>query len=409
LSKLKRHPPLAILMPTLNVPRLPIFGWSTIQGGHAASLPSVLDIPSLVWTSSGRAAIAFALREMRVGVGDRILVPTYHCPTMVAPIVAAGAQPLFYPISASGAPLLDRIAAMDLSAVRGMIAAHYFGLPQPMKSIREFCDQRGISLIEDCAHAMFGKADGQAIGTWGDFAIASLTKFFPVLEGGCLVSSRHRLREAPTRPRTLRDELRNGIDVLETAVQFRRLTGLNTVLSAIFSVKGMFRSRAKKGGGILSGDSVKVPDVMREGLSSFEKNSPVWSSPNRGTRWLATHANRERIIALRRRNYQLLAQKLADIPGATPLFPVLVEGCAPYVFPLAVDNPDRYYQRLRASGVPVFRWDLQWPDTPREDGDTGTLWSHQIFQIGCHQDLGLDDIDAIVNTIKGLLRDASFE
>lgn len=392
-------------MPTLNVPRLPIFGWSTIQGGHAASLPSVLDIPSLVWTSSGRAAIAFALREMGVGVGDRILVPTYHCPTMVAPIVAIGAQPLFYPISASGAPQFDRIAAMNLGAVRGMIAAHYFGLPQPMRGVREFCDQRGISLIEDCAHAMFGKADGQAIGSWGDYAIASLTKFFSVLEGGCLVSSRHRLREAPARTKSLRDEVRNVVDVLETAVKFRRLTGLNSVLAALFSLKDMFRHRDKKGADILSGDSVKVPDVEREGLASFEKDSPVWSCPNRGTRWLAAHANRERIIALRRRNYQLLAQQLADIPGAHPLFPVLAEECAPYVFPLAVDNPDRYYQRLRASGVPVFRWDWRWPDTPEEEGDAGALWSHQVFQIGCHQDLDPDNIDAIVNTIKGLLRD----
>ncbi len=396
-------------MPTLNVPRLPIFGWNSIQGGHATSQPSVLDIPNFTWTSSGRAAIAFALREMGVGVGDRILVPTYHCPTMVAPIVAAGAQPLFYPISASGAPQLDRIAAMDLSAVRGMIAAHYFGLPQPMKMVRAFCDQHGISFIEDCAHAMFGKADGQAIGTWGDYAIASLTKFFPVLEGGCLVSSHHRLREAPTRSKSLRDELRNALDILETTVPFRRLTGLNTGLIALFSLKNMFRHRNKGCAHPLSLGTVKAPDVVREGLASFEKNSLVWSSPNRGTKWLATHANRERIISLRRRNYQLLAQQLADIPGVHSLFPILVEGSAPYVFPLVVDNPDRYYQSFRASGLPIFRWDWQWPDTPREEGDAGALWSHQTFQIGCHQDLELDDIAAMAKTIKYLLRDEGFK
>lgn len=392
-------------MPTLNLPRLPIFGWASIQDGPtAASLPSVLDIPNFMWTSSGRAAIAFALRQMSVGVGERILVPTYHCPTMVAPIVAAGAQPMFYPISPSGAPHLERMAAWDLSAVRGMIAAHYFGLPQSMKAVREFCDQRGIALIEDCAHAMFGTVDGQAIGTWGDYAIASLTKFFPVLEGGCLVSSRRRLCAASTRSRSLRHELRNVIDVLETAVQFRRLPGLNGGLSALFSLKDRFRKRDKEGGDG-AGDLVQMPDLVREGLASFEKNSPVWSSPTRGTRWLATHANRERIISLRRRNYQWLAQQLADIPGAHPLFPVLVEGCAPYVFPLMVENPDDCYQRLRASGVPVFRWDWRWPDTPEEAGDAGMLWSRQVFQIGCHQDLGLDDLDAMVNKIKELVRD----
>ena len=224
-----------------------------------------------------------------------------------------------------------------------------------------------------------------------------------------LVSSRQQLREGPVRPKSLQEEIRNVVDVLETAVRFRRLTGLNTVLSALFSLKDMFRHHDKVSADILPEDSVKVPDVVREGLASFKKGAPVWLSPNRGSRWLATHANWERVITLRRRNYQLLAQQLADITGARPLFPGLVEDCAPYVFPLVVDNPDRYYQRLRASSVPVFRWDWRWPATPEEDGDAGTLWAHQVFQIGCHQDLDVDDIEAIVNTIKELLRDESLK
>lgn len=392
-------------MPTLIVPRLPVFGWSAIRGDRSSSLPSVLDMPNLVWTSSGRAAIAFALREIGIGAGDRVLVPTYHCPTMVAPIVAAGGQPLFYPISKSGAPQLDRIASLDLGAVRSMIVAHYFGLPQPMRAIREFCDQRGISLIEDCAHSIFGTTDGQAVGTWGDYAIASLTKFFPVMEGGCLASARHQLRGGPVRARSLGNELKNVGDVLETAVRFRRLPGVNAGLASLFALKEAFQHRDGGVAELLPDNSAKVPDILREGLADFEGDSLVWAKPNCGTRWLCTHTNRERIIAFRRRNYQRLIQQLSDTPGARPLFPVLSEGCAPYVFPLIVEDPDRYYQRFRASGVPVFRWDWRWPDTPEEEGDAGAQWARQVFQIGCHQDLGLDDIDSIVNTIKALLRD----
>lgn len=388
-------------MPTLNLPRLPVFGWSTLRGARSTSLPSVLDLPNLAWTSSGRAAIAYALRDLRVGVGDAVLVPTYHCPTMVAPIVAAGAQPLFYPISASGYPRLDIISAMDLSAVRSMIAVHYFGLPQPLLAVREFCDQHGIALIEDCAHAMFGRASGQAIGTWGDYAIASLTKFFPVLEGGCLASARRPLREVPVRSRSWGDEFRNTGDVLETAVQFRRMPGLNTGFAALFALKKMLRHRPATEP--LPSASTQAPDVVREGLATFEKNSPVWLKPQRGTCWLAQSANREQVIALRRRNYQYLALQLANLPGARPLFPNLTEDAAPYVFALLVDDPERYYQRFRASGVPVYRWDWRWPDTPEAAGDSGTQWAQQVFQIGCHQDLDLDAMAAIVNKIKELL------
>lgn len=392
-------------MPTLIIPRLPVFGWNTIASDRSPSLPSVLDIHNLVWTSSGRSAIIFALREMGLVPGDRVLVPTYHCPTMVAPIVAAGAKPLFYPISNSGSPQLDRIASLDLGAVRGMIVAHYFGLPQPMRSIREFCDQRGISLIEDCAHSMFGTTDGQAVGTWGDYAIASLTKFFPVMEGGCLASARHRLHEGPVRARSLGDELINIGNVLETAVRFQRLPGVNAGLAALFSVKDKFRHRGGDEAKFLPGIPDKKPDVARDCLADFAEDSLMWSKSHHGTRWLCMHANWARIIAVRRRNYQRLARQLSDTTGVHPLVSVLPEGCAPYVFPLLVDEPERYYQRFRSSGVPVFRWDWRWPDIPEEEWDVGTQWSQHVFQIGCHQNISVAEIDAIVSTIKVLLRD----
>ena len=394
----------AISMPTLLVPRLPVLGWSAMRGGHASTLPAVLDIPNLVWTASGRAAIAFALREMGVGVGDRVLVPTYHCPTMVAPIVAAGAQPLFFPISDTGMPQLERIAGFDLQGVRCMIAAHYFGIPQPMAAVRAFCDTHKIMLIEDCAHAMFGKADGQAIGTWGDYAIASLTKFFPVLDGGCIVSARHAIRNAPARSKSWRDELRNIINVLETAVRYKRLSGINAGLAALFLIKDALRQRKSAVGEPKPSSSIAQPDIVKEGLADFEANSVVWSKPFHGTRWLAMHSNRARMVELRRRNYRRLSEQLSDVAGARPLFPALSDDAAPYVFPLLVDSAERDYQLLRASGVPVFRWDWRWPNTPDVPSDAGARWAMEVFQIGCHQDLSLEDIDAIAETIKTLLR-----
>ncbi len=118
-------------------------------------MPCLLDSPRLSFTTSGRAAIALALQALGVGSGDRVLVPTYHCPTMVAPAVHVGARPVFYPLRSSGADLAF-LEALDLTGVRAILATHYFGLPQPMAELRRFCDRKGIALIEDCAHALFG-------------------------------------------------------------------------------------------------------------------------------------------------------------------------------------------------------------------------------------------------------------
>ena len=112
-----------------------------------------------------------------------MLVPTYHCPTMIAPVVHAGDGPDVLSDHGAARRTWNGCAQADLAGVRVMLAAHYFGLPQPMAVIRTFCDERGINLIEDCAHAFFGVSDDRPVGSWGDVAIASLTKFFPGARG----------------------------------------------------------------------------------------------------------------------------------------------------------------------------------------------------------------------------------
>lgn len=56
--------------------------------------------------------------------------------------------------------------------------------------IADFCRQKGIALIEDCAHAHGASWDGRKPGSWGDAGIYSFyaTKSLALGEGGMLVS-----------------------------------------------------------------------------------------------------------------------------------------------------------------------------------------------------------------------------
>jgi hypothetical protein len=225
----------------LQLPRLPVLGWRTFAGRRRADIPTVFGHRPALYTTSGRAAIALALRAMGIGPGDRVLVPTYHCPTMVAPVVREQAKPLFYPITADGLPDLDYLGAQDLSGVRAMLAVHYFGIPRPMRELRRFCNDRGIALIEDCAHAYFGVVDGLPVGSWGDFAIASLTKFFPVPEGGLLIANRARLAALALAPRSWLAEPKALWDAVEMGARYGRFPGLNTLLRSVFALKTRIR------------------------------------------------------------------------------------------------------------------------------------------------------------------------
>ena len=374
-------------------PRLPVLGWSAFSGEHATAPPGVLSARYRRYTTSGRAAIALALRKLEIGSGDKVLVPTYHCPTMIAPVVEIGAQPMFYPITESGGVDMRWLQSAPLTGVRAVLAAHYFGFPQAMSTLRMFCDAHRIALIEDCAHAFFGLCEGTAVGSWGDLAIASLPKFFPVPEGGLIASDTRSLDALAFAPCSWRDEIKAAASAVEMGAKHGRFCGLNALLRGVFRVKDRLRGTASAGGSAGGGHSGSSVDAR---LSS---RRPVVAA-----RWIAGSVRKARIIAHRRRNYVALASKLSRIDGAHALRPDLPADATPYVFPLYVHDPEASYQRLRSAGVPLFRWDEVWPGTPVLEGDHGLDWAHRVFQLGCHQDLSLDDIEAISTTVSSLIR-----
>jgi dTDP-4-amino-4,6-dideoxygalactose transaminase len=376
-------------------PRLPVLGWSAFSGERGAPARGVMDARHRRYTTTGRAAIALALRILRVMPGDRVLVPTYHCPTMIAPVVQVGAQPQFYPITPSGGVDLKWLEGVSLVGARALLATHYFGIPQPMSKVRVFCNAHRIALIEDCAHAFFGTSEGRSVGSWGDFAIASLPKFFPVPDGGLIVSATRPLEALELAARSWRDEIKAAADAIEFGVVHGRFPGLNTVLAGVFSMKTWLRGRKASS------------DMTTNGTQSAEPVAdPLLTSlrPAVATRWITACVHQSRIVTHRRRNYAALASRLARIDGARALRPELPDTATPYVFPLYVHDPAASYLRLRAVGVPIFRWDQTWPGTPVLEGDHGADWADRVFQLGCHQDLSLDDIDAIAATVRASIQ-----
>jgi len=317
-----------------------------------------------------------------VGPGTRVLAPTYHCPTMIAPVEKLGAEIVFYPINAAGGPNMAWLDAIDTRGVRALLAAHFFGIPQPMQRLRWYCDQRGIALIEDCAHAFFGRSDGRPVGAWGDFAIASLTKFFPVNEGGLLLSTRGRLTAKDARGRGWLDEARSLADALEMGARHGSLPGINRLLQAVFGSKNLLRRRSATA----PEQSLCAPSLDARAMT-------------RAAHWIFRHTHRHRIVTRRRQHYNQLVALLSGAAGMHALMPPLPPDCAPYVMPLFVASPDALYQALRRARMPVFRWCQRWPDTPEIEGDHGGVWSRHVLQLGCHQDLSDAQITELADTL----------
>jgi perosamine synthetase len=379
-------------------PRLPVLGWATWSGKKSSAVPCLLDHEQLVYTTSGRASILLAMEQLGVGPGVQVLMPTYHCPTMIAPVHELGAQTVFYPVTGRGAPDMQWLAGLENHDIKVMLAAHFFGLPQPMAAIRNWCNERGIALIEDCAHALFGQSEGRPIGHWGDVAIGSLTKFLPVPEGGCWVSNQPTLSAPTLGPTSSMVHIKAAVDMLDIGVRYRRLGGFNFLLRSALTVMRWLRPGAT---------SVAPPLMPQDdslAMDGFTIDSTLAHRALSGpSRWISQTSPRERNVTARRRNYELFSRLFpANAAALHPLFPELSEHSAPYVFPLWVQNPDPGYAQLRAMQFPVSRWDRLWPGVPVMPSDCGIGWSHHVLQLACHQDLQETDIRRMVAVLTAL-------
>ncbi|HRF44117.1 MAG TPA: DegT/DnrJ/EryC1/StrS family aminotransferase [Candidatus Competibacteraceae bacterium] len=386
----------ALACSSFPLPRGPVLGWASFTGSHSAGLPSVEDLPHVVLTSSGRAAIFQALRQLNLPAGSKVLVPTYHCPTMVAPVILAGLQPIFYAVRADGLPDVASLSRPETENARAVLTAHYFGLTRSLREVRAWCDERGVALIEDCAHAFFGMAGERPVGTWGEFAIASATKFFPVPEGGLLASVLRPINNLALDWQGVKAALKGWVDTVETGVAHHRFQGLNRGLQTLFLLKN---------GGRTVFQAPLVVDSSNECAAMMMETCDmgrISQAPLSVARGLLRILPRGRVVARRQENYHCYAAHFPNSSGVRPLFPDLPLQTAPYVFPVWFDAADAVYAGLRAEGLPVFRWDRVWPGTPHLAGDHGLTWSHHVLQFLCHQDLSTADIHSVVKRAGAL-------
>lgn len=373
--------------------------WSSFNRIDAPNIHSVENLPHVVFTTSGRAAIYQALLQLKLPADSFVLVPTYHCPTMVAPVLLAQLNVAYFGVQSDGLPNLDSIPSSTAQRAKAMLVPHYFGLAKSLKKVREWCDARGIFLIEDCAHCYFGQAGERPVGTWGDYATASLSKFFPVPEAGLLASAHRPITPVLLERPSVKAQIKGSVDVIELATRYQRLVGIRTLLASLFKLKNI---RSHPISASSNAPPIGEAEMMRECDMARINKEALWAAMA-----LKAVLPRGRIIALRQQNFASYAAHFSNVPGARPLFSNssnATSSTAPYVFPLWVEKPDPLYQTLRSLELPVFRWDRIWPDTPVLPSDCGPQWSHHVLQLLCHQDLSPEDVDRTARTILSLLK-----
>ncbi|MDH6108318.1 perosamine synthetase [Kitasatospora sp. MAP12-15] len=159
---------------------------------------SVHEVPHAIAVNSGTAALEIALRI--AGVADReVVVPANTFYATAAAVLHAGGRPVFADVEAATFALSAATVEAALTpATAAVLLVHVGGLITPeVDAIRQLCDDRGIPLIEDAAHAHGCTYDGRFAGSFGFAGAFSFyaTKVTTSGEGGMLVTSSERLRD----------------------------------------------------------------------------------------------------------------------------------------------------------------------------------------------------------------------
>ena len=395
------------LIPVPDAPVKPILSVAALLHRPAAGIPSVLDAGNVVHLTTGRVAIALALESMGLTPGHKVLVPSYHCASMIVPLGQVGAEPVFYRIREDLSVDLDDIEARIDNQTKALMVTHYFGFPQDMPRIRRFCDDRGLALIEDCAHSFFGRIGGRPVGAYGDFAIGSQRKFFPVFDGGCLVSSTVAPHRAATRGQGMGANLGAVLTLSQDAVGFGRLPALRPVIDGLKAV----RDRLRGPGAEADEPSAEASSNPAEDNSGeFGEFDGAWidKKPMVISRAVIRTFSKGHVIARRRQNYMALLHGLENLPGCRLLNPALPADVVPYMLPIWIDDLDRVFPRLEDAAVPMQRFgQFLAPGIDETVCEVSARRSHHSLQLPCHQALSETDIALIIDRVRHAIRGRS--
>jgi perosamine synthetase len=163
---------------------------SAFAAAHAA--------PYAVAVSSGTAALEIILRIVDVAGRDVILPANTFAATGFA-VLHAGANPVFADVDRETFALSPAAVEASLTPhTKAVVLVHIGGLvPPDVLALREMCDERGIVLVEDAAHAHGCSHAGQFAGSFG---VAGAFSFYPTKvitsgEGGMIVTADQRIRD----------------------------------------------------------------------------------------------------------------------------------------------------------------------------------------------------------------------
>jgi perosamine synthetase len=299
---------------------------------------------SVFWA---RNAIYHCLAVLGIAPGDKILVPSFHCASAIEPILKYDARVTFYGIGRDCSVDFADIEAKIDKRTRAVLAIHYFGFPQAIRTFQELCKDHQLYLIEDCAHVLTSHVQEGALGTFGDVSIFSWRKFLPIYDGGYLVINNPEVRvEMPSDKHSMLFSIKVAKNVFDKLMDDSVVKGISYLFRFPYWLgRHLFN---------VNGSEANVLNINNRSLD-FDM-SLVNLRMSRLSKYILQNIDLSAVVKRRRVNYLSLLNAVGSLPGIVPVFRDLPEGLCPWVFPVLINTQHNFHLTLRAKGIPAFTW-----------------------------------------------------
>ena len=141
-----------------------------------------------------RNCLLLLLRALGIGSGDEVIVPGFCCQSIYQAIYDVGAMPIAADVEDKSINISPHeIAKVITSKTKLIYIIHTFGISAEVDRIVEIAKKNSLYLVEDISHSLNGTYDCKKLGSFGDFAICSLTKTMINYQGGFIATNNYNI------------------------------------------------------------------------------------------------------------------------------------------------------------------------------------------------------------------------
>lgn len=346
-----------------------------------------------------RVGIRYVCKMLEVGSGDEILVPAYNCGSEVDALLNSGVSVEMFRVDSNCQIDICDLKRRISSQTKAVYMIHYFGFPQHLTELHYICKEKGVPLIEDCAHALFSLEGKERVGGIGDMALYNISKSLPVPDGGVLVINNQdfKIKEwqlnAPSATKIFKDSL----------PLFKRL--LLRITERHGNLFPFFWEKIYRGETDFNLNESSKPEIPKSYYYDKALNNCGISKISKR---LFSFFDEMEVRERRRSNFNAYLSLLSNVKGLRVLYDSLPSGVCPLCFPIIINSRKKISMSLKGLSINAVEWwsgyhrDLPWSEYPE-----ACYLKDNLLTLPLHQQLDSMHIRYISEKVIEILNEVS--